>query len=809
MKTLILTLILAVNFTFSQVFDWEWQNSKPTGNDLNAAFITPNGKIFAAGSGSQIIASANLGVDWSSHYVDEAGSEIWNAFFTTNSNGVVVGNNGLVARTTDAGNSWNKVNSNTTNQLRWVHFPSEMVGFAVGNSGTVIKTTDGGATWDSITPLPNIAIFSLYMVNNDTGFAGAASATLGRLFRTTNSGATWENISANVPFSGSPTVRSIYFIDSQNGYFCTSTYQIYKTTDGGNSWTLNAALGTGIFYDIKFLNLSTGFVVGQRGEIFRTTDHGTTWQMLTTGLSQFIYSIFIQSTVSSELMNNKIIAAGRYGAIITSTDFGNTWQPLHKSASFELLRSIEMVTPTIGYATGGLLTEGTGNGHIVKTTNGGLDWFAVTPVNNRAYSTAWTSPDTGYIGTVGPNGIYKTTNGGTSWTQLNPGVMIASGIWYDMKFWSRDSGIAVGSNGVGVRTTNGGATWTELNTGFTGSVIYKAEVRNGLIYLAGVSRKWSRSTDMGLTFIGFTVPGTSTDFYSISFPTPSIGYIAGNGGRLFKTTDGGLNFTQLQAPLSVTFYDIKALNENFIWAACNSGTIMYSTDGAQTWTLGKKQFSGNTILHDLSIQDGYIWFSGTGGTIIKGFLDPEIPVELTSFSTSVIGNTVLINWETATETNNSGFEIQRKQSGDDWNTLAFIQGRGTTLEPSTYSYIDDEPGAGSVSYRLKQIDYDGTFTFSNEIKLDINPTNFELFQNYPNPFNPETRISFSLPVKEFVTLSVYNVNGELVQKPIDNKELNAGSHSIIFDSKGLSSGVYLYRFYSNSFSAVKKMTLLK
>ena len=128
--------------------------------------------------------------------------------------------------------------------------------------------------------------------------------------------------------------------------------------------------------------------------------------------------------------------------------------------------------------------------------------------------------------------------------------------------------------------------------------------------------------------------------------------------------------------------------------------------------------------------------------------DNIVPVELTSFTASVLQNekAVQLNWTTATETNNSGFEIlrgvypanSRTQNDNEWNTIGFVPGFGTTTEPKSYSFTDENVSTGIYKYRLKQIDFDGTFEYSNEIEVEVDftPKEFVLYQNYPNPFNP-------------------------------------------------------------------------
>ncbi len=192
--------------------------------------------------------------------------------------------------------------------------------------------------------------------------------------------------------------------------------------------------------------------------------------------------------------------------------------------------------------------------------------------------------------------------------------------------------------------------------------------------------------------------------------------------------------------------------------------------------------------------------------------DP-LPVEFTSFTASALNSTVTLQWATATEINNNGFEVERKGSGE-FEPIGFVPGFGTTSEPKSYSFIDAGLQPGSYSYRLKQIDFDGTYSYSDLVEVEIAaPAEFSLDQNYPNPFNPSTVISFKLAVDSKVSLTVFNILGEKVEQLL-NGNLAAGTHKINFDASNLQSGVYFYKLNAagvdgSEFTSVKKMSLTK
>ncbi|MCH7516136.1 MAG: T9SS type A sorting domain-containing protein, partial [Bacteroidetes bacterium] len=189
--------------------------------------------------------------------------------------------------------------------------------------------------------------------------------------------------------------------------------------------------------------------------------------------------------------------------------------------------------------------------------------------------------------------------------------------------------------------------------------------------------------------------------------------------------------------------------------------------------------------------------------------DDPIPVEITTFFALVTNEGVILKWVTSTETNNQGFEIQRSITENKYEKIGYIPGHGTTTEIQTYSYTDSKVASGNYTYRLKQIDYDGTIDYSDEIAVKVTaPLEFALEQNFPNPFNPSTQITYTLAKDSEVTLSIYDMLGTKVAELVNAKQ-TAGSYMINFNAKILSSGVYIYRIDTGNFTASKKLILMK
>jgi Secretion system C-terminal sorting domain len=188
------------------------------------------------------------------------------------------------------------------------------------------------------------------------------------------------------------------------------------------------------------------------------------------------------------------------------------------------------------------------------------------------------------------------------------------------------------------------------------------------------------------------------------------------------------------------------------------------------------------------------------------------PVELTSFTANPSSGKVILSWNTATEINNRGFEIQRKVDDKNWVVLAFKNGNGSTTNANNYSYSDNISGlnANKISYRLRQIDFNGQSNFSPVVLVDnLIPENYSVSQNFPNPFNPSTIIKYQVPQNSFVSLKVYNSLGQDVATLV-NGMVNSGSYEVQFHSSDLSSGVYYYVIKAGeNYVQTKKMLLLK
>jgi photosystem II stability/assembly factor-like uncharacterized protein len=453
-------------------------------------------------------------------------------------------------------------------------------------------------------------------------------------------------------------------------------------------------------------------------------------------------------------------------------------------------------------------------GTLLKTTNGGQNWTQVNATANDLNSVLFKDANIGVA--VGDNGtIIRTINGGANWS------VVASGTTEQFRKVSSGSGntfFAAGDNGLISVSTDNGATWNLKNAGTTLRLKGTAATASNKVWIAGENGVIKYSADGGSNWSDQTSGITNNDINDIQFINESIGFAGADGSNFIFTTDGGQNWAPRNSGI---FFDMEGIyfqDANIGWGVSIVGTIFFTTDGGSSWS-SQPCGSAFTLREAHFLHQGKGWTVGDNGTVVM-YTDNTVPVELNSFSAYVTGNNVSLKWSTATETNNSGFQVERRSPSptpsfregtfDNWENIGFVDGHGTSTEQQSYLFNDDNLSAGKYMYRIKQIDFDGSFEYyelASEVTVEA-PNTFSLSQNYPNPFNPTTLIQFSIPVKGNVTLKVYDIIGNEVATLVnENKE--AGVSEVRFNGEGLSSGLYLYQLKSSTFIKTMKMTLIK
>jgi photosystem II stability/assembly factor-like uncharacterized protein len=416
------------------------------------------------------------------------------------------------------------------------------------------------------------------------------------------------------------------------------------------------------------------------------------------------------------------------------------------------------------------------------------------------------------------NGLYKTTDGGEIWFRIAQSVptvyfdevnIISNGYIFTCVF-------DLGTGGV-YRSTDEGITW-QL-TSFTGFGARDIGINtNGVMFfsitmLGGFGTY--RSFDLGANWANSTPSiGAQAMEYLNDGSVLAGGEPGPTGPGIYKTTDNGNSWFNTNTFSDLNFFTDFVLDTNddiYVSIQGDNQGVYLSTDGGGSWEYeGLSNVEVNCIAIDSS---GYV-YAGTYNSGVFKTPGRTTPVELISFNADVNEKDIDLSWITATETNNSGFEIERKINNDNWESIGFVEGQGTTTESQHYTFVDNDVNPGKYQYRLKLIDYDGTFEYSDIIEVEIPSVNkFSLEQNYPNPFNPATVISYQLAVTSNVVLKIYDELGNEVATLV-NEEKPAGSYVVDFSvgqdsSPDIASGIYFYRLQAGSFIETKKMILLK
>ncbi|MBS4036320.1 MAG: T9SS type A sorting domain-containing protein [Ignavibacterium sp.] len=486
--------------------------------------------------------------------------------------------------------------------------------------------------------------------------------------------------------------------------------------------------------------------------------------------------------IDVEKNNSDKVYYGTGSTIFRSTDRGETFQPfgisIPNSSAVKCIILKEDNPSTFIVA-----VESSPNDKIYKTTDAGQTWLLTNDQGQMSYfgipvTKDPSHPDTLY--TMIGNNFQRSTDFGSTWSTIssNFGPISAP---CDIEVFKDTSIILIGDNGTGIfRSTDYGLTW---------------------------SQTFSTSGEIPVIAIDHLNPG-------VAWATKW-----GGGGGFLKSIDYGATWIPIAQFNGINMWGVHVnpYDGNEVYAACYScGNTWRTKDGGLSWL----QIGISSTNYQVFVVDSMTVFSAQGNGIYKLNSPYFIPVELSAFSASVHNGNVLLSWSTVSELNNSGFEIERASSFNtrlsagtsqlqEWEKTGFVEGYGTTTEKQDYNFLDNPSEYGIYLYRLKQIDFDGTFEYSNAAEVEFSaPAEFLLNQNYPNPFNPSTVISFQLSINSHVSLKVYDLLGNKIADLV-NEFKPAGLHEIEFNAERLSSGIYFYKITAGEFLQIRKMSLIK
>jgi photosystem II stability/assembly factor-like uncharacterized protein len=705
---------------------------------------------------------------------------------------LVTGYDGIILRSSDGGENFIQVTSGVGNgyDLWGVQMLNDTLGWVCGLNQTLLKTTDAGLTWQSVSTGLNQHYWSLDFIDEQYGMIACGG---GKILKTTDGGSGWTQIQAG-------DTRALYTIDVIDSLHIAAAGANGKnvySSDSGVTWISNSDIPVFSATNcIDFINADTGYTVQDVYNIRKTTNRGQSWFGLPINMTSEWYIQLLEDGTG--------YSCGEEVGWIYSLNFYKrtngleNWSRLFLNDNFA---DVFFIDEENGFAISGISSEIQA---LYKTNDGGITWMKVqdAPSGNDLL---FLDSLTGFIGS---NLIYKTTNGGVTWYVPNGGQGGAGKIF----FVDETIGWAVRSNVI-YKSTDRGENWfTQLTLpadNFTSiffvDTIYGWATSRYVWQTTNGGNNWIQRSDIPITF--------SNDVY---FPNSDTGWIARRSSILnsfFKTIDGGLSW--IGNPEILGASNFYLFPDDAHWIV--SGVIIQSYiiykkyityDGGNNWIefsddvpVGFNGFS--------SVTDNLGFAVGSSGLILRYDDTIYIPVELVSFEGKANKNKIILEWITGSELNNNGFEIQRKFQNQSWESISFILGHGTTTEEHSYSYTDFIDKPGIYFYRLKQVDFDGSFEHSSIIEVYVNsPSRFILSQNYPNPFNSITNIAFQIPTDEFVSIKIYDVLGNEVKTLLEETK-KAGYYTISLNANDLSSGIYFYKLSAGAYSATKKLILLK
>ncbi|MFI5406690.1 MAG: T9SS type A sorting domain-containing protein, partial [Nitrososphaerales archaeon] len=520
--------------------------------------------------------------------------------------------------------------------------------------------------------------------------------------------------------------------------------------------------------------------LGTDGGVFRSTDGGETFAGCNGGFqtTQF-YSQFASSSTSSNIGIGGL--QDNATAIYLGTD---AWKRVIGGDGCAC--GINPNNQNIMYGTYTYLT-------LYKSTNLGDNFSGITPPNSSGagfyapFVVCRSNPNILYAGS---NFVHKSTNEGSGWTIVNGGqsldgnpllAMTVSNFSTDTLYVTTSP---ISSRGNVFVSFNGGTSWTNIT---------------GIL------------PDRYLTDIAIAPYNASIVYVTVA------GY---GSSHLFKSTNAGQSWTDVGSSLpDAPGYSVivDPENQNNVFFG-NDITVYASTDAGNSWFEYSNGLPEASFIYDLNIVNvnHRLRVATHGNGVYEADIDLVVPVELVSFTAKNENNKIKLNWSTATELNNNGFEIERSIDNKEFITRGFVKGFGTSTEPHDYTFTEDALN-GKLYYRLKQIDYNGDYNYSNIIEINsFYASNFELLQNFPNPFNPTTKIKFTIASvvaseskqSHQVTLKVFDILGNEIAILV-NEEKPIGSYEVEFDGKSLPSGIYYYQLKAGNFVEAKKMILLK
>ena len=721
-------------------------------------------------------------------------------------------------KTTDAGNTWTQITSGLPNSTYFSRIKirpnhSNELLAALGNAG-LYKSTNSGISWSVlVNGRCDDVVFS---PTGDTAFSIGSGALLRR---STDGGATFSPFGTGLVLGernhfdiclSSPNVM-------YSAVYQSSEVRLYKTTDYGANWAqltttsnfqdLDGQAWYDLYIRVNPKNPDKAYV--GTIDVFRTTD-GTNFTNITNGYAGGSVHVDQHFLFFHPTDENTFFVCND-GGIWKTTNNGNSFTNFNQNLTLTQFYRIAASPFTPSRILGGTQDNGT------QQTYSALNWAAA--YGGDGGEVCFNPFDANYIiGETQNGGLFRTVNGGSSWGQATSGINQGENVTWVAPIIAHPtiSGTFYVARQSVYSSTNNGASWTAVSSNVNGS----SAVREMAISYSNPTTMYATtgsyiflSRDGGATFANKTtgLPSRTVTSVNIHPNDENIAVITFSGfstNKVYKTTDGGNSWYSIHGNLpdspvnDALIYTEDTNHPNTYFVATDVGVFLTQDDGAN-WVELPNNLPNTVILHlDYSKINKMLRAGTHGRGVYEAYIDFSVPVELSSFTAETGVNKVLLKWSTASEVNNHGFEIERKLKNQEWVNIAFVEGNGTTTELKNYSYTDDysiSPYEGTVLYRLKQVDYNGNFIYSNQLAVNLTfiPSEYYISQNYPNPFNPSTTIKFSIPEASQIKINIYNSIGEAIENLADGS-YEPGDYEVKWNAQNYPSGIYFYTFEANN-----------
>ncbi|RLD91682.1 MAG: hypothetical protein DRJ09_00295 [Bacteroidetes bacterium] len=604
-KTLFLfSFILMVLLAVAQN-DWQQLSPTPTIQTLNSVSFPTAQNGWAVGNMEIVMHTSDGGITWDTRHESSDGGLLSGVFFIDTLEGWTVGWS-KIYHTTDGGESWEtQVKPSWPGDLNDVFFINHDTGWIVGYYKIILRTTDGGEHWNRIISDSHhdLHFFSVCFGDSLDGCAvggGLSSESPGLLMVTNDGGLTWTD---KTP-PDAKSLNKVTYINA-NTAWVSGNGQLYKTVDGGNSWTEHNLVAYEHYNDIYFFDEQRGVLLVEDYDMVRLTfDGGETWD----SVAQIGLGSNTLLTSFSCGAYNQLVAVGSEGTIAKTVDGGITWQKLSKGQDLSFY--------SLGFfnALEGIATTGFWHGKMMRTHDGGYTWVEDTIIDNGPFYRIFSENGDWFL--LNENSqMMKSVDNGDSWILTDVPDTITT--YYDLQFLDQDNGYMCGNHSVLVKTTDGGTTWQQVNFtddyNFT-SLFFLDEHLGWLIDLNSKTILRTRSGGNDWYYSQLTEDGFVFEPQAISFINADTGYASTKEGVLFKTTDGGDSWQQFFVFSGSFRSKIHFINTEEGWYFKDS-RVFHTLDGGETWVDSQYFNLDGGITNYFFFNNGYGWLCGFNGLI--------------------------------------------------------------------------------------------------------------------------------------------------------------------------------------------------